>query len=461
MRGRKQHRGVLRRLSAVSSLLAAWLWCLPVMSQTLPVNRFELPVQSEGGLRFYLDVCQFAGEEGKTALELAYSLDLRQLLSAEAAPDSIRFDLTLQFFDTRSRLLNELQERKALKYEAAGDGNLSFIDLKRFQIAADTLQIRLQIRSIAPVREGEVRTVIMMREFAGDVSLSDLLFLSHIRRAEAHTGSLVRHGLVMVPKPSRLFPVSGEVPVYVEINRLSYDPGVPSVYALHWNVTDLAGREQWRKDYPTLPVNSANTSRVEKVPLQDLSTGVYALNLQVEDLKSQTQHTIRRYFRLYGDENDGMILPMSGKDIDKYYDQIKYIASETEKQLFKTLNPQGKQDFLLQFWKSRDPDPATPENEFMEAYFARIHYCETNFKNGINSDRGRIYLLYGPPMDIRRYASSGGYDKPVEIWTYPIEGTSEFVFVDRLGGDQYVLVHSTHPDEFSDPDWEKTLRRSE
>ncbi|MCB0296801.1 MAG: hypothetical protein KDG51_16530, partial [Calditrichaeota bacterium] len=68
MRGRKQHRGVLRRLSAVSSLLAAWLWCLPVMSQTLPVNRFELPVQSEGGLRFYLDVCQFAGEEGKTAL---------------------------------------------------------------------------------------------------------------------------------------------------------------------------------------------------------------------------------------------------------------------------------------------------------------------------------------------------------------------------------------------------------
>lgn len=460
MMGRKKHFGGSGLLPAVKFLLLGLgLLCLPAMPQTLPVNRFELPLQSEGGLRFYLDVCQFAGEQGKTALELAYSLDLQQLPDA-APPDSIRFTLSLQFFDTASRLLNELQERKVLKYEAAGEGNLSFVDLKRFQIAADTLQLRLHIRSEDPAREGEVRTVIAMRQFADAVSLSDMLFLSHIRRS-GEPASLLRHGLVMVPKPSRLFPSAAEMPLYVEINRLSYDPAAPSVYALHWSVSDLAGREQWRKDYPTLPVNSANTSRVEKVPLQDLSSGVYVLNLQVEDLKSQTQHSARRYFRVYGADKGDMILPMGAQDAARYYDQIKYIASETEKQLYKTLDPQGKQDFLLQFWKSRDPDPATPENEFMEAYFARIHYCDANFKNGINSDRGRIYLIYGPPMDTRRYASAGGYDKPVEIWTYPIEGTSEFVFVDRLGGDQYVLVHSTHPDEFSDPDWEKTLRRSE
>lgn len=460
MFGRKQHRSVRRRFPAVNFLLAGLLLCLPAMPQALTVNHFELPVQSSGDLRFYLDVCQFDGEEGKTALELAYSLDLQQLLSAEAPPDSIRFALTLQFFDTGSRLLNELQERKALKHENAGDDPLRFVDLKRFRIAADTLQIRLHIRSDAPAREGEVRAVIVMRKFTAELSLSDVLFLSHIQRA-GEPASLVRHGLVMVPKPSRLFPVAAEMPLYFEINRLSYDPAAPSVYALHWSVSDLAGRERMQKDYHTLPVNSANTSRVEKIPLQDLTSGVYALNLEVEDLKSETRHTTRRYFRVYGAENGGMILPMGEKDAARYYDQIKYIASQTEKQLYKTLDPQGKQDFLLQFWKSRDPDPATPENEFMEAYFAHIHYCETNFKNGINSDRGRIYLLYGPPMDIRRYASSGGYDKPVEIWTYPIEGTSEFVFVDRLGGDQYVLVHSTHPDEFSDPDWEKTLRRNE
>jgi len=94
----------------------------------------------------------------------------------------------------------------------------------------------------------------------------------------------------------------------------------------------------------------------------------------------------------------------------------------------------------------------------MEEHFKRIAYCEEHFQNGINSDMGRVYIQYGPPLDIRRMFSTVAYSKPVEIWVYALEGQSEFVFVDRIGGNQYVLVHSSHPDEYNNPNWEEDLR---
>ena len=53
---------------------------------------------------------------------------------------------------------------------------------------------------------------------------------------------------------------------------------------------------------------------------------------------------------------------MSEKDIEKYARQIQYIVTHEEKKLFKRLNPRGKQAFLLDFWRSKDLSPETPEN---------------------------------------------------------------------------------------------------
>jgi GWxTD domain-containing protein len=152
-------------------------------------------------------------------------------------------------------------------------------------------------------------------------------------------------------------------------------------------------------------------------------------------------------------QNVNLLLPMDETDIEKYLHQIKYIATDKEINLFQKLDKQGKQEFLLQFWKSKDPTPETPKNEFMLQHFQRIDYCEKHFRNGINGDRGRVYIQYGPPVDIQRSVSTLAYSRPVEIWTYSIEGRIEFVFVDRTNDDNYVLMHSTHPDEISNPGW--------
>ena len=94
----------------------------------------------------------------------------------------------------------------------------------------------------------------------------------------------------------------------------------------------------------------------------------------------------------------------------------------------------------------------------MVEHFRRMAIAEQMFRGGINSHMGRIYIQYGPPVDIERRPISAGTSQIVEIWTYPINGRTEFVFVDLRGDGEYTLVHSNHPDEYQNPDWEKDLK---
>lgn len=120
----------------------------------------------------------------------------------------------------------------------------------------------------------------------------------------------------------------------------------------------------------------------------------------------------------------------------------------------------AKKNFLYNFWKSRDNIPETSENEFKKEYFKRINYADGHFrafqKKGWETERGRIYIMYGEPSEIERYPNQVD-TKPYEIWTYHnIEGGVIFVFGDLTGYSDYTLLHSTHRGELRDENW---LRR--
>jgi GWxTD domain-containing protein len=203
---------------------------------------------------------------------------------------------------------------------------------------------------------------------------------------------------------------------------------------------------------------SSNTSRIEVIPLKELKTGNYRLEILISDSKTAEMRSFSRYFWVQGNQAEQeLLIPMSEADVEKYFDQIKYIATPQEQKVYKQLDAKGKQEFLLRFWKSRDTDPATPENEFMIDYFQKLEYVEMTFPNGINSDMGRIYLQYGAPIEIDRETGSTVTNKSVIVWRYTLDGITEFYFVDRTGDGRFVLVDSTHPDEFSNPDWREEL----
>lgn len=122
-------------------------------------------------------------------------------------------------------------------------------------------------------------------------------------------------------------------------------------------------------------------------------------------------------------------------------EQLVYVASTEEIRRLKGADLPERDSTWRAFWRSRDDVPATERNEREDEYFSRIAYAEEKFRHGdrgFRSDRGRVYVTYGPPdqVDSRTFE----LDSPAyEVWHYYGNGRT-FTFVDRYGTGQFVLA---------------------
>jgi GWxTD domain-containing protein len=131
---------------------------------------------------------------------------------------------------------------------------------------------------------------------------------------------------------------------------------------------------------------------------------------------------------------------------------VAYIITDEERIAFKILRTnEEREQFIERFWLRRDPTPATVENEFKEEHYRRIAYANERYAAGIpgwKTDRGRIYITYGPPDEIESHPSGGNYRRPAEqggatISTYPFEQW-RYRHIEGVGDD--VII------EFVDPE---------
>ncbi len=111
-------------------------------------------------------------------------------------------------------------------------------------------------------------------------------------------------------------------------------------------------------------------------------------------------------------------------------EDVGYIITDEERQAFHGLKTDDeRQNFIEQFWLRRDPTPDTAENEFKEEHYRRIAYANERYASGIpgwKTDRGRIYITFGPPAENESHPSGGSYERPYEegggtTSTYPFE----------------------------------------
>jgi GWxTD domain-containing protein len=98
-------------------------------------------------------------------------------------------------------------------------------------------------------------------------------------------------------------------------------------------------------------------------------------------------------------------------------EDVAYIILDQERSAFKSLPTDAEREqFIEQFWLRRDPTPGTVENEFKEEHYRRIAYANEHYGAqqlpGWKTDRGRIYITYGPPDEIEDHSSGGAYTKP-------------------------------------------------
>ncbi len=128
-------------------------------------------------------------------------------------------------------------------------------------------------------------------------------------------------------------------------------------------------------------------------------------------------------------------------------EDVAYIITQAERTAFKQLRTDAEREkFIEQFWLRRDPTPDTVANEFKEEHYRRIAYANEHFASDIpgwKTDRGRIYITYGPPDSIDDHGRPTDGTLPYQVWTYRfIEGVGRNVtlrFTDLTGKGWYVL----------------------
>src|SRR6266852_4905239 len=153
------------------------------------------------------------------------------------------------------------------------------------------------------------------------------------------------------------------------------------------------------------------------------------------------------------------------KELDNAYKQwltedVTYIISPEERNAFLQLDTnEEREQFIEQFWLRRSSNPDLPENDFKEEHYRRIAYANEHFASGIpgwKTDRGRMYIMWGPADEVESHPSGGTYDRPMEegggsTSTYPfetwryryMEGIGENViweFVDPSGSGEFHLT---------------------
>ncbi len=166
------------------------------------------------------------------------------------------------------------------------------------------------------------------------------------------------------------------------------------------------------------------------MPYDSLDEGDYLLRISSGKWKKERKFRVVWFAKpTYLYRYDLAIRPMRYLLDPKTYKYVKHLSYNELKKWFKA------------YWKKRDPTPKTVYNELMAEFFRRVaqanHKFSTRHREGWETDRGRIYILYGKPtkIDDHRYATD---TRPYQVWVY---GDSlQFLFVDKNGNGEFSLV---------------------
>jgi len=153
------------------------------------------------------------------------------------------------------------------------------------------------------------------------------------------------------------------------------------------------------------------------------------------------------------------------KELDTPYrrwleEDVVYIITPDERKAFLRLSTnEEREQFIESFWQKRNPNPESPDNAFKEEHYRRIAYANARYASGLpgwRTDRGHIYIMWGPPDETDSHPSGGAYERtpeegggsttayPFEDWRYRhIDGIGDDVnleFVDKTWSGEFHLT---------------------
>lgn len=432
---------------------------------------------AQSNLKVYVDYAQFKSyEQGFTKLEIYQGIDREGLsYNPEAGKYIARFRLETEIANQEtSRKLEAISVKDTVENLHKIHAGQNFV----YAISGDLKPGNYKITTTLfddNTNEKSQKTVPVEIRLQNEkkIALSDIQLATKIEKAKKPTDQFVKNSLRVTPNVLNLYGDDLEILcLYSEVYNLDFQADNPGSYSVDYIIEDIDGKQLFK-----IPGKSRRKKQKDAViyvsfDISSLPTGQYGLRVDVDDQDSDQRVSVTKPFNVYRkveavaqqmERERNVYKNMDTAALDNYLAQVRYIMTKDEKKLVEQLSLEGKQEFLVRFWKDRDPTPDTPRNEFKEDFILRLMKTRIHFSygetKGWKSDRGRILLIYGPPEFIEREAKSSrqnGY----EIWEYHDlrgQGTHIFVFIDTHENSSYPLIHSSFRDEISNDEWQNYL----
>jgi len=420
----------------------------------------QYPTQSENSPKFLLDVCFYQGAEEHTQLEFYYSVPSSELLFLNASDNNYvaSISVLLKVTDSNNKVVLSKSKEKKIGVNSVEETNNTRIGLID-QIVIDLLpgdyNLEIKVTDENSKSESTISSLLKVPTFNSDLDISSIQLASRIS-SEKTNNSFVKGNKMVIPNPSKKYNYNSSLLfIYYEIYNLTIsDKNSESVFESSLLIVNQFGDSLIYTPMQTFALSGTSCIQTKTLDIRELHPGNYWISVSVFDIVSGKYVIEKSKFTVHNSLTEEELLPMAEDDIKKYRGQIKYFATREEIELFDKVNNVGKRNFLINFWHSRDTSPETEENEFMLNCFARIDYADKNFKDGLNSDMGRVFIIYGQPDEIENQAMNTN-TKPYVIWEYfsTRTGKQQFVFVDTNSNHIYELVHSTVETEIENPNW--------
>jgi len=309
--------------------------------------------------------------------------------------------------------------------------------------------------------------------FNGPPAASDLLLATNLREA-ANSADLpaageIRKGTLLLQASGQpvLTPQQARLGYYLEL----YTPRAETV-TVAVRVQSAQGAQLVAMPAERIPLAAGGGVTRGMIDLAGLPPGDY--RLEVAAGRGSADSLVRTAaFRMAGFETEAAIADaapvqdvfasMSEARLDTTYLPLVYLMTAAEQGSYPSLTLEGKRRWLRLFWEKRDPTPGTPGNEAQDDFYKRIADANRRFREGGSAqipgwrtDRGRIFIKYGPPDEVLSRPQAGG-TRPFEVWKYTRGRALKYAFLDQTLFGNYVLIWTNDRREPSRPNWQELL----
>ncbi len=401
---------------------------------------------SKGNFEFYIYPFTVYRENKIFITYYFYSINVNQVpLTKKENFEEGEFDIEVEFKNLETG--RKVRDRWTKKFKIGGHMELTKI-YDVFSVNFEEGDYEIIIRFFTKTRVGEVK---IRNSFKADYPfISDILLAPDISRRGEYFFKIQDISFNIKMPFEFIYP---ETLFYYYYELYGFKGDEKIVYEVL-----IDGKLLYSQEEKTPPVEMGFTTG--KFPIYKFGSGEIEFKIKV--LKGDKIHFERRQKIKYVSEKT-----LQEESVRNFYENylffIDYFAQPEEISEFREIkNFEARKMFVQKFWKKFDPDPNTEVNEFIFELVKRINFADQNFSLGLKrkgryTDRGRIYIKYGPPISVDNSYYPAA-DRAWESWIYSEPRRMQFIFVDINQDGDYVIMYSSIPEEQpSRADWKKWI----